>query len=371
MRASCPFPESGPAGDVRVRPDYHIQVDNVSASEWSTLLDAFADANIYQTWAYGAVHWQENSLSHLILKRGDEVVAIAQLRIVHPGNLPLGIAYLRWGPLCHRKGAELDAKAVHSMVNGLREEYVVRRRLHLEIIPNAFLGSFRAGLFEDGFREFQRVTGISTEKYRTFVLDLSTSIEDLRKQFDPKWRNKLNGAERNGLRIAQDTPEAFSIFHKMYDEMQKRKRFRANVSIEDFGRIQAKLPGNQRMKVSICFKGDEPMAGIVCSALGDSAIYLLGATSDAGLKMKGAYLLHWEMIKTLREKGVRYYDLGGIDPIKNPGVFSFKRGLSGADVRQIDSFVACENGLGAALVKARQFVRYRASTYLTAKRPQI
>jgi len=361
MRASCPFPESGPAGDVRVRPDYHIQVDNVSASEWSTLLDAFADANIYQTWAYGAVHWQENSLSHLILKRGDEVVAIAQLRIVHPGNLPLGIAYLRWGPLCHRKGAELDAKAVHSMVNGLREEYVVRRRLHLEIIPNAFLGSFRAGLFEDGFREFQRVTGISTEKYRTFVLDLSTSIEDLRKQFDPKWRNKLNGAERNGLRIAQDTPEAFSIFRKMYDEMQKRKRFRANVSIEDFGRIQAKLPGNQRMKVSICFKGDEPMAGIVCSALGDSAIYLLGATSDAGLKMKGAYLLHWEMIKTLREKGVRYYDLGGIDPIKNPGVFSFKRGLSGADVRQIDSFVACENGLGAALVKARQFVRYLTS----------
>jgi lipid II:glycine glycyltransferase (peptidoglycan interpeptide bridge formation enzyme) len=115
------------------------------------------------------------------------------------------------------------------------------------------------------------------------------------------------------------------------------------------------------MKVSICFKGDEPMAGIVCSALGDSAIYLLGATSDAGLKMKGAYLLHWEMIKTLREEGVRYYDLGGIDPIKNPGVFSFKRGLSGADVRQIDSFVACENGFGAALVKARQFVRHLAS----------
>jgi hypothetical protein len=364
MSASRSFIQSRPsADDLRVFPDYHIHVDHVSASEWSTLLDAFTDANIYQTWAYGAVQWQEKSLSHVILKRGDKVVAIAQLRIVRPGNLPLGIAYLRWGPLCHRNGAGLDAEALYSMVNGLREEYVVRRRLLLEIIPNAFSGSLRAGVFEDGFRKFERGTGIVTKKYRTFVMDLSSSIENLRKQLDAKWRNKLSGAERNGLRIAHDdTPEAFSIFRKMYDEMVKRKRFRANVSIEDFGRMQAKLPGNQRLKVSICFRGADPVAGIVCSALGDSAIYLLGATSDAGLKMKGSYLLHWEMIKTLRENGVRYYDLGGIDPIKNPGVFTFKRGLSGADVHQIDSFVACENGLGGVLMKAGQYVRSLAST---------
>ena len=56
------------------------------------------------------------------------------------------------------------------------------------------------------------------------------------------------------------------------------------------------------------------MAGLVASAMGDSAIYLLGATSDDGLNSKGAYLLQWTLIQWLKENGIRWYDLGGIDP---------------------------------------------------------
>ena len=78
-----------------------------------------------------------------------------------------------------------------------------------------------------------------------------------------------------------------------------------------------------------------PVAGLVASAMGDSAIYLLGATSDAGLNSKGAYLLQWTLIPWLKERGVKSYDLGGIDPEGNPGVYHFKRGLSGIDTCQI------------------------------------
>ena len=52
------------------------------------------------------------------------------------------------------------------------------------------------------------------------------------------------------------------------------------------------------------------MAGLVASAMGDSAIYLLGATSDEGLKSKGAYLLQWTLIKWLKECGFKWYDSG-------------------------------------------------------------
>jgi hypothetical protein len=94
------------------------------------------------------------------------------------------------------------------------------------------------------------------------------------------------------------------------------------------------------------------VAGLVASAMGDSAIYLLGATSDAGLNTKGAYLLQWTMIRWLKENGVRWYDLGGIDPEGNPGVFSFKRGLSGLDVCQINPFVESGSAVSSAIVKA-------------------
>ena len=70
--------------------------------------------------------------------------------------------------------------------------------------------------------------------------------------------------------------------------------------------------------------------------MGDSAIYLLGATSDAGLNSKGAYFLQWTMIRWLKRTGIKSYDLGGIDPEGNPGVYHFKRGISGVDICQIE-----------------------------------
>src|SRR5208283_6155309 len=83
-----------------------------------------------------------------------------------------------------------------------------------------------------------------------------------------------------------------------------------------------------------------------------SAIYLLGATSDDGLKSKGAYLLQWTLIQWLKGNDIRWYDLGGIDPDGNPGVYSFKRGFSGLDVCQINPLVASNSAVSSGIVKA-------------------
>ena len=107
------------------------------------------------------------------------------------------------------------------------------------------------------------------------------------------------------------------------------------------------------MRIWICEQDGVPVAGLVASAMGDSAIYLLGATSDDGLNAKGAYLLQWTLIQWLKENGIRWYDLGGIDPEGNPGVYSFKRGLSGADVSQLTPLVACNNVFSSAVVRSK------------------
>jgi hypothetical protein len=106
------------------------------------------------------------------------------------------------------------------------------------------------------------------------------------------------------------------------------------------------------MRILICEDKGIPVAGLVVSAMGDSAIYLLGATSDAGLNAKGAYLLQWTMIQWLKENGIRWYDLGGINPEANPGVYTFKKGMSGVDVCQINPLVESGSILSTAIVKA-------------------
>jgi len=339
--------------DPTLDPVWQVEVDRADPAEWSALLDLFDDTNIYQTWSYGAVRWGSKNLSHLVVKRNGEVVGMAQLRIFRPTRFNFGMAYLRWGPLCHRRGRELDAEAALSLARALQEEYVCKRGLLLQVLPNAFVGSPRAALFQSGFAQFSHDPRINANAYRTFVLDLAPPIEELRMNLDKKWRNQLTRAEKSGLRVvAGSRMEEYRTFCGMYAQMRTRKAFDSTVDIEEFGLLQEDLPETHRMRILICEQEGRPVSGLVASAMGDSAIYLLGATSDDGLNAKGAYLLQWTLIRWLKQNGFRCYDLGGIDPEDNPGVYLFKRGLSGADVSQLSPLVACNSVVSSATVRA-------------------
>jgi lipid II:glycine glycyltransferase (peptidoglycan interpeptide bridge formation enzyme) len=331
---------------------WEVEVDRATPAEWSQSLDLFNDANFYQTWSYGAVRWGQKNLSHLVLKRDGEVLGIAQLRIVRPTRFKFGMAYLRWGPIFERRGRPLDAEIVNNMARALEAEYIDARKLFLRVLPNAVEGSPRAAVIQSAFGRFMPEPLDADNTDRTFVLDLAPSVEDLRRNLDKKWRNQLTSAEKKGLNVVAGTGrDEYRIFRQIYYQMRRRKTFETAVDVEEFGRMQETLPEPQRMRILLCRAGESPVAGLVASMMGDSAIYLLGATSDDGLNSKGAYLLQWTLIKWLKENGVRWYDLGGINPERNPGVYHFKKGLSGADVCRVGPRVACRSVVSSGLVR--------------------
>jgi Acetyltransferase (GNAT) domain len=338
--------------------NYTVEIDRISETDWSRNLEKFADANVYQAWAYGSVRWGTRNLSHLILKRGDEVVGMAQLRLIQPAGLRMGIAYLRWGPLCHLRGSELNLEVLEALAEALREEYCRQRGLYLEVLPNAFGGTERAEAFQLAFSSYDNEHRFSSAHYRTIVVDIQPSLEDVRKKFDRKWRNQLSASERNNLTVTFGTSsEDYARFSALYTEMWERKKFKTTVSVPEFGQIQQSLPENEKMRVALCYSEGKPAAGVVCTALGDSGIYILGATNEVAMKVKAAYFLHWNVIQWLKEVGVRYYDLGGIDPEGNPGVYSFKSGFSGTDVSHINSMTVCDSRVSMALIKTGHALR--------------
>lgn len=317
------------------------------------MLDLFGDASVYQTAAYGEVRWGKRNLSRIVLKRDGEVAAIAQLRIIRPTSLRFGMAYLRWGPLWERDGSSFDPEVPRRMACAIEDEYLRSRKLFVHVLPNAFAGSPRAEVFQSVFSGFSTAAPEPTDAYRTFLVDITPPLEELRRGLDAKWRNKLKQSERNELTvISGNGNEEFKTFCEIYSQMRERKAFETTVSVDEMKRIQEALPESQRMRVLICQDKGVPVASIVVSAMGDSAIYLLGATSDAGLNSKGAYFLHWTMISLLKEQGIRKYDLGGIDPEGNPGVYYFKRGFSGVDTCQINPFAASKSAVSSGMVKA-------------------
>jgi hypothetical protein len=331
---------------------WQVEVDRATPAEWSHMLDLFSDANLYQTWSYGRVRWGEENLSHLVLKRRGEVLAMAQLRIAGSTRFRLGMAYLRWGPLCQRRGMPPDAEAAALMARALEVEYVSKRKLFLRVLPNAFVGTPRAELMESAFQGFTPEPGVPDSSYRTCILDVAPPLETLRARLDKKWRNQLSNAERRHLMvICGSGRDEYRKFTAIYNQMKRRKAFESTVNIEEFGRMQEDLPQPHRMLTLICEDSGEPVAGLVASAMGDSAIYVLGATSDSGLQSKGGYLLQWSLITWLKENGYRWYDLGGIDPERNPGVYHFKSGLSGVDASHMAPVAVSNGAVSSAIVR--------------------
>ena len=331
---------------------YSSEVDAVDEKEWCRLLHQFNDANIYQTWAYGLVRSGRQNISHLLVKEQGRVVAIAQSRIAKAPLIGAGIAYVMWGPLWRPQEARVDAEVFRQAIRALRNEYVCRRGLLLRIYPILFDDDspcFISILAEEGFTRARNEKGS-----RTIIMDLSRPLDELRLELRPHWQRELKVAEKQKLEIAEGSEdELFEMFIEMYREMVVRKKFREPNDIDEFRTIQRLLPAESKMKIMLCRSSEGVCAGLICSAVGGTAIYLFGATSTAGMKSRGSYLLQWKLIEWLKRRHVPRYDLNGINPETNPGTYKFKSDLGGdkgRDVRFLGRFESCKSMVSLACV---------------------
>jgi lipid II:glycine glycyltransferase (peptidoglycan interpeptide bridge formation enzyme) len=161
-------------------------------------------------------------------------------------------------------------------------------------------------------------------------MDLSLPLDALREGMAANWKRNLKQAEKHRLDVVEGAgDDLFEAFIDIYKEMVSRKAFAEPNDINQFRVIQSKLPEKLKMKVMLCGSDDRVASGLICSAIGDTAIYLFGATSNAGLKSGGSYLLHWKLIEKLKQSRTAVYNLNGINPDKNPGTFKFKNDLAG------------------------------------------
>jgi lipid II:glycine glycyltransferase (peptidoglycan interpeptide bridge formation enzyme) len=331
---------------IKLDTKYQAEIDDINEEDWSKLLHRFNDANIYQSWQYGAIRWNQKNLSHVVLKKNDKPVSIAQLRVIKLPRLSGGIAYLRWGPLWRLHAQKYDSDILSTMLQVLRDEYTLKRKLLLRILPNEIHHPQLLSIFRGKSYKWKR------NSHRTIMLDLRPSLNDLRRNFTSRWRRQLNISERNNLQVVEGTEhELFDHFIQLYEEMLKRKKFIPGMNPYQYREMQKGLSENLKLNILICQYDKKPIAGIITSDIGDTCIYLLGATGDSGLNLRGSYLLHWKMIIKLKEKGIQWYDLNGYNPDKNPGTATFKEGFSGDVIHFLGQFESCQNLMSRIGVK--------------------
>lgn len=340
---------------------YKVEINNISRDDWSNVLMQFNDANIYQTWSYGAIRWGENNLSHLLLKDEKEIVGAAQVRILKMPFMQRGIAYIRWGGMWQRKNTDLNPTIFRQLLRALQEEYAIKRGHFLRVLPNIMdieAEKYLAILGDEGYRLRD-----DTKGERTLFIDLRSSLKELRENLKRRWRYYLKQAEKNDFSLVDASDyKLYDIFVEIYRQMHRRKRFVEYVDINEYRMIQQDLPDAFKMKIMACQLRDEVHAVVICAALGNTGIYVLGATSDKGLKSFGSYWLQWKMLEWLKTQGYHWYDLGGIDPVRVPGTARFKYGLAGKkhiDCKRVGQFDFCNRRSTNFAVAMAELVRLK------------
>jgi lipid II:glycine glycyltransferase (peptidoglycan interpeptide bridge formation enzyme) len=326
---------------------------------WHYLVRQFSDANIYQSWSYGLVRSGRKNMSHLVVKKDAQVVAIAQARIKKTPFIDAGIAYVMWGPLWRGWGGRPDAQVFRQAIRALRIEYALKRGLFLRINPALFEENHLWAmeiLREEGFSKSRNRRGS-----RTIIMDLTSSIDELYTRLRPHWQRELKVAKKFDLEIVEGVEDAlFDRFIDIYKEMVARKKFVEPNDIFEFRAIQRGLPADQKMTIMLCRSSEGDCAGIISSTMGSTAIYLFGATSTIGLKRRGSYLLQWTLIQRLKEAHVSQYDLNGINREANPGTYKFKSDLAGEkgrEVKLVDCFESCRNVVSSISVNVGERLR--------------
>jgi hypothetical protein len=312
------------------------RVVSLQREAWIEACRCFTDHNYQQSWDFGVNTAERIGAvsEHVGVEAGEELIALADVRMKLMPVIGGGIAYIRGGPLVRR--CDLDDVAVPThfklAVHALVDEFVIRRNCVLRILPalgDAEWNRCQDGILrERGLQETDRSSG-----YRTLIVDLLKPEDELRAALDRKWRNKLNGAERHGLSVTIGTdPEMFERFRRLFDSVREQKGFDVDLDAAFFTRVSRSAPTAERPVITLVTHDGEDAAGRMDSPLGDGCINLLAATNDAGRSTKAAYLAQWQSLLEAKRRGCLWYDLGGIDPEANPDVYRFKRGVGGVDV---------------------------------------
>lgn len=300
---------------------------------WQQQASLFKDYNYRQLWDFGIACAERLSASseHVAVYDGAKIIGMADVRIKLIPFIKAGIAAINGGPLVRREDGD-DCDRLKVCLNALVREYVHKQglllRVNLPVGPESWNAKQNSIFTACGFSLSQII-----KPYRTLLLDLDQPLDEIRKNLSQKWRNNLKRAEAVNHPILTDfSVESFNLFPELYNAFRRKKQFDIKMDPVFFAEVQNLLPESERMRVALCQEDGVLISGHISSLLGDTAVNLFRANTKVALSKRVSYRIQWDGVCYAHEQGYRWYDLGGIDPEGNPGVYSFKKGMGGEDV---------------------------------------
>ena len=169
--------------------------------------------------------------------------------------------------------------------------------------------------------------------WSTGYLDLSPSLDELLRSFKGKWRNGLRKAQRS-----QFTTDNYLL--NQINLPPLLQRYQSHQSKHSYTAIPASILRKlvlgadhenylQHFVAYSLESQDTILSEIVLSFSSNTATYLIGMSSAEGRRHNANSLLLWQAIQFAKNKGINFFDLGGLSSSSSSDpIARFKLGLN-------------------------------------------
>lgn len=296
--------------------------DDMSSEQWSEWMVQAGRSNLLQSWAYGEAKTTDSGwrVKRGAFYRDGELIAFVQVLQKSVAGVLL-VSRINRGPLFLKPPGMMESQAVWTALAALGNAFQGKV---LAVAPELELsGSHLVLMNRLGFRQF------SPRAWESVWIDLSMAVDELRQKLDGKWRNALLSAEKHGLCLESGSDDClFEWMMERYRELMLEKGF-TGAPIALLRALRAHLPAESQLLILRAMHDDVPVGGICLVRHGSAATYLLGWNGPAGRHLKANQYLLWNAMVSLKQRGLEWFDLGGINEDETPGIAAFKLGLRG------------------------------------------
>ena len=288
---------------------------DVDADTWNKMLADVGQSTLTQEWNYGEAKRRVEgwSVKRALLYKGEQCIGLLQILIKYHI-----VVRINRGPLLAEEYR--TAENVIDALDAVKRKFGTR--LYLFQPELNYSPEHLSRLVQNGY------TLLAGKMQESAWVDLQQPEEALRGMLKSRWRNQLTAAEKTGMTIQEKDLSTDDII-KAYKEYMEQKSFRG-IPPEMLGEL-LKSKDTPLITYSARNRAGELLAFNIAYVHGTAATYLIGWMNDAGRKDNANNYLLYHMMLSLKETGIRWFDLGGIDDIHTEQIAKFKRGINGME----------------------------------------
>jgi lipid II:glycine glycyltransferase (peptidoglycan interpeptide bridge formation enzyme) len=304
---------------------WHLLSNEAAQKTWNEALLRLDYYTPFQTYAWGeyqrALGWEPCHWA--AINEHGEIVAM-MLGLLRRYPLGVGLIWSEGGPVGDLSVCDESFQQVIKQTTGSRHVYCRFRCDRQREVEDALR------LNSQGWR---RSWFNLTSSY-SLRLDLAKEESQLLAGCERNWRRNLRRAQEGNLTVQQWINPSVDEIVLAYDSMQSLKGLEEQHSREEFEQLFAHLRDQL-----VVYRGTNEQGQLVSLhgwlILGKRATAFLSVTTEQGRQLHSSYAVIWAMVQHCLKLNLQSCDLGGIDPVLNPGPYRFKKATGAAPVEYL------------------------------------